>query len=362
MRRTTTPVVVVGIFFVVGVLLLIWFSLRVQGSAARADKNIYYAEFEKVAGLQEGAPVTLAGVEVGTVTSLRYDDGRRKVVIELAVSKEHKVRRGDRVAVQMRSLLGQYFVNIEPGPVSQPEVEPGSTLPSRETADLGDLLASLSSASGKAGGMFGTLQDNLTSISSVIEENRANLRRATEALADVAPQLESIATSLSLAAASFAEIGRSLSEGKGTLGRLLKDETLYYNASDTAENLKAITSDVRQGKGTLGQLLKDERLHGEIQETFESFRTAANEIADLLQKNHEDLQKTIASLGKVSDNLAVITDKVRKGDGTLGLLVNDRTLYDDIRSAVDQIRRTFEQGEEQSVARTFIGILLGAAQ
>ncbi|KPL12058.1 hypothetical protein AMJ85_02140 [candidate division BRC1 bacterium SM23_51] len=375
MKRTTTTTVVVGIFFVVGILLLIWFSLRVQGTTARAKTDTYYAEFDEVAGLQEGAPVTLAGVEVGSVSALRYDGQRGKVIAELAVIREHKIRRSDQVGIETRSFLGQYFINIAPGDLSAPFVppdDPGEILPTYFVPDLSDLMAVVTGR-GEGGGLVQSLDTSVTSLSQqildVIAENRENLRRTTEAFAETAPKIEALASSVSVAVAAFAEIAEALSTGEGTLGRLLRDETLYYRVSDTAENLQAITQKMRDGEGLAGRLVNDDQMSSEVEQMVVSFRAAADEVRTVLEANRPDIEKTLGSLGKMgddlgraADNLVAITDKIRTSEGTLGLLINDKTLYDDVRNTIDQVRRTFEQTEEQSVIRTFLGIVFGAAQ
>ncbi|HQH12470.1 MAG TPA: hypothetical protein PLS31_08595, partial [Candidatus Sumerlaeota bacterium] len=54
-----------------------------------------------------------------------------------------------------------------------------------------------------------------------------------------------------------------------------------------------------------------------------------------------------------------ISQKVNEGNGTLGKLVNDPSLFDNANTAVTQIKAQFEEAEEQSVVRTFLSIVLG---
>ena len=65
-------------------------------------------------------------------------------------------------------------------------------------------------------------------------------------------------------------------------------------------------------------------------------------------------------IGEAAENFLEVSRKVNTGEGTIAKLVNDPELYDDLRRTVGQIRKTFEEGEEQSVLRTFLGVFFGS--
>ncbi len=100
---------------------------------------------------------------------------------------------------------------------------------------------------------------------------------------------------------------QGVEEGKGSLGLLVKDETLYNDARDTVASLKTISADIEQGKGTLGKLAKDEALYADAQTTMKSIRE--------------------------------MTDSMNKGEGTLGKLMKDDTL-------ATEAEKTHEEGSE----------------
>jgi phospholipid/cholesterol/gamma-HCH transport system substrate-binding protein len=86
-----------------------------------------------------------------------------------------------------------------------------------------------------------------------------------------------------------------IQQGKGTAGRLLKDEALYNNANQTIANVRKFTDDVNAGKGALGKLTRDEEFAAK-------------------------LQNTMNRLSSISDDLA-------NGQGTAGKLLKDPSLY-----------------------------------
>ena len=68
----------------------------------------------------------------------------------------------------------------------------------------------------------------------------------------------------------------------------------------------------------------------------------------------------LPKLDEGMDRFVSIGRKIDEGEGTLGKMVNDPELYDNVRDAVAQIRRTFEEGEEQTVMRTFLSVFFGS--
>ena len=71
------------------------------------------------------------------------------------------------------------------------------------------------------------------------------------------------------------------------------------------------------------------------------------------------LRDVAPRLTKTVNNLEEISRKMNEGEGTLGKMVNDDALYDNTKNAVDQIRATFEEAEEQSVLRTVLSLVIG---
>ena len=125
------------------------------------------------------------------------------------------------------------------------------------------------------------------------------------------------------------EMSSQLSQGKGTLGKLLKDEALYNtalstvsNLQDTATEIKATLGDARKivdqinaGQGTVGKLVKDETLYRE----------------------------TTASM----TNLKEILQKMNQGQGTVGKLVNDQEFYKNAKLTLQKLDKATEGLEDQ---------------
>jgi phospholipid/cholesterol/gamma-HCH transport system substrate-binding protein len=162
-------------------------------------------------------------------------------------------------------------------------------------------------------------------------------------------------------------ITATIEEGEGTLGKLLKDEGLYERLVEIAEKMDEISVEIAEGEGTLGKLVHSNELYKKAEEALTNLNAASTEVKDSIGENREKINKIvsivseeISRLEEVIDGLSEVSEKVREGEGTLGKLVNDPTLYEDAQKAVNQVEETFKQQEEQAIFQTFVGVVLGS--
>ena len=104
----------VGIFVVVGLILLTYFTFRISKSGGVGSRGYRLsADFETVAGLDPKSDVKMAGVPVGKVEEIRLVDGRPRLV--LRIDEGVKVPEDSVVSVQSQGLLGEKYVEVSPG-------------------------------------------------------------------------------------------------------------------------------------------------------------------------------------------------------------------------------------------------------
>ncbi len=368
MAEPSTPktAVRVGIFFVLGLIALLAFSLFV--SEVRLGKDTYplIARFKEGQGLEVGSDVTIRGVPAGTVQRIEFDptgpEGKR-VRILLSIQEKYPLPVDSVATVQFQSLLGQNYIYILDGDETQ-LLRPGDEILTQPGADLQKVISQFSGLGEEARGFLDELRAKsntaLDQLNAVLEENRGNLRETTQAFADAAPKIQSLTANLD-------SLLGDLKEGKGTIGKLLTDDTAYNNLTDVSGDLKDILAKIKSGEGTVGRLVQDDDMHEQLKTTFSDLGSAARELQGTLAENREDLRGFIEQIGELGPNLRATLDnareisaKINEGQGTLGKLINDPSLYNDVRRAVNQIGETFEGGEEQGVIRSFFGVLFGA--
>jgi phospholipid/cholesterol/gamma-HCH transport system substrate-binding protein len=105
-----------------------------------------------------------------------------------------------------------------------------------------------------------------------------------------------------------------LQQGKGTAGKLLKDEELYNNTNKTIANMRQLTDDINSGKGALGNFAHDK------------------EFADKLQTT--------------MNNLAALSDRLEKGEGSVGMLFKDPALYNNSNQMLLETRELLKSIRE----------------
>ena len=132
--------VAVGVFMILGIVCLAYLSVRL-GEVGWFDDNRYAvtANFSDIGGLKEGAPVVVAGVQVGEVTSivLKNYEG----VVTMAVSNEVKLYEDAMAAIKTRGLIGEKFISLSPGGAPE-QIQPGGKIRDTQPAvDLEQLIS-----------------------------------------------------------------------------------------------------------------------------------------------------------------------------------------------------------------------------
>lgn len=115
MQRSNTRDLVVGSFVAIGLAAIGYLSIQIGGLSYKGQGGLtLYAVFEEVGGLKERAPVAIAGVTVGQVTSIELDELlRARVTLDLDAGLE--LPADSSAAILTSGLLGDQFIALEPG-------------------------------------------------------------------------------------------------------------------------------------------------------------------------------------------------------------------------------------------------------
>jgi phospholipid/cholesterol/gamma-HCH transport system substrate-binding protein len=315
-----------GIFVALAVIAAV-LILEIVGGVERFQRGYELkALFNAIQDLKEGDRVKMAGVEVGRVEKIRLDETNNKVLVTMKLHKDVQVRVDSVASVKFTGLLGQNFVALDFGKPGSPLAEPGTVLSTAEQPDLSAMMAKLDNV---ASGV-----ENLTK--SFTGDKIDNL------LGPFTDFLKANRVPLTVAIGNLQSVSTQIVQGKGTVGKLIYDETLYNSAyaavtnlEDTATAIKATVADARKivdqvngGQGSIGKLLHDEGLY----------------------------QETTASMTALKD----ILQKINQGQGTIGKVVNDQELYSNAKLTLQKLNQATEGLEDQgplSVLGTVVGKL-----
>lgn len=318
-----------GFFFAL-VIIAAFILLEMIGAGALLTRGTeLQARFGTVRDLKVGDPVKLAGVSVGRVRKISIQQG--KVEVKMDVSPEAGVRTDSIASIQFTGLMGQNFVALTFGSEKAPVAEKGATLESREQPDLSQIMSKLENV---ADGV-----QNMTKSFSGDEISKL-FGPFTDFLKQNQPKITAILGNVQ-------NITGSISEGQGTVGKLIHDATLYQSALTTVSNLNQTVSDVKpladdaratvaeartimggisRGEGSAGKLVKDERLY--------------------------------SNLADASSNLKEILQKINQGKGSVGGLVNDDTLLKNVKLTLQKVDKATE-GLEDTGPLTIVGAVAG---
>lgn len=268
---------------------------------------------ESVAGLREGAAVTLAGQRVGQVSALEFlpvsaARDTNHVVMHLAIARSvrEQIRSDSRAHIRTEGIIGDKYVDISPGSPAAAVLQPGDTLSAARTVDLDRILT-------MAAATLDTAQSVMSDLSSVVEP----LARGQGTLGGLLYD-EALYARLVSATGELALAMRRLNAGEGTLGRLLSDTTLYASLDAAVVQLNTVTGSLLDERGSLGRLVRSDSLYVAL---LSSVRSA---------------EETLASLATAADLLS-------EGDGTLAQLIRDPGLYEAVLKAVVDLQTVIEQ-------------------
>jgi len=143
-------------------------------------------------------------------------------------------------------------------------------------------------------------------------------------------------------------------------------DTAMPDLKKSLSNIENITMKIRDGKGTLGKAVNDPKLYEELIDSFENVKKSFARVENILARNEDNidsivvgLRDTIVPVKKSFSNLSDITDKIKRGEGTVGMLVNDTGLYTSAKKTIEKINENLEDQREQTIMSTFTGTILG---
>ncbi len=358
-QRTTA--VYVGIFVIVGVVILMWFSVRTEGIIA-GDRHTLHAEFDDVLGLSRGNPVTFRGVEIGKIGPMDVNPETGRPRVTLWIQREWPLRENAQARLVLPSMLGQRAIDIfypEEGPAGAALAD-GDVITTQRTHDMAQALTQIGDVAGEIRHLITSVDENqeraFGAFTSLIEDNRA---RIDELIVKVDSTTDTVS-----------EVASRITEGEGTLSRLVNDPALADDITVGAANFREVSERMALADGTLWRLIEDDALHGDLETTTTSIRDIAEglqgvfgeeggafaafgDLADEIQTLTPELSETLASLRE-------ITRKINEGEGTIGLLVNDPEVYHELRASLRRLGETFEEAEETGAVRTFLAVIFGA--
>ena len=321
-----TPEAKVGIFVLIGIILLVYMSLRVGGiQFGRAEGYEVYIRFESAAGLDNDASVRVAGVEIGRVKGIVLQNNKAKVV--LRINPDVKIGKDFTAVLKTKGLLGERYVELIPGSPNAPSLEAGGEITRVTTyTDLDKLISILSDAatdikkvseslSSALGGREGqaTLKNIVTNIEEITERLNNVVKRNDEKFARIVNNFE-------------------------LFSKILKEQ-----GPEITGGLKAVADN-------LNQLIAENK--EPLRDGIDNLRTATAKLGETMETINRLAKNVEPKIDDSVETIKSIVNKVDKGEGTLGKLVNDTTIHDSFNKTLTGINSYLGRVES---FKTFVG-------
>jgi phospholipid/cholesterol/gamma-HCH transport system substrate-binding protein len=268
MKKDTSNKIKLGIFISIGMMVFI-VGIYFIGAGRQLFTSTFRisAVFKDVAGLQPGNNVRLSGINVGTVDNIMIvSDTTVRVEILIDESTRKFIKKDAVASIGSEGLMGNKTIIVYPGTGGKTEIENNDIVQTTSPLGVDDFMISLKRTI-----------DNATKITS-------DLSKITE----------------------------NIQSGKGSIGRLLMDQSISQNVDSTFTNLK---------DGSAG---------------FKILMDKANDIDEILTS----LKTTINNTSSITSNVSKITDSIHSGKGTIGMLLMDSTMRQNIDSTVVNMKES----------------------
>jgi phospholipid/cholesterol/gamma-HCH transport system substrate-binding protein len=313
----------VGVLILVALTALTALIFLMSGSTGGfwTGKITIISYFENSAGLKVGAPVNLEGVTIGNVRSIRIIPERKLTPVEVTmrVGKQFApaLHSDSKSSLETIGVLGDTVVNLDSKFATGPPFQSGGEMKTNETPNLTDVIKS-------SQGTIEQLNVILAKVDNLVDSMNAGRGTIGQLIND--PTLYNKAVS---AVNEIKKMADTISSGKGTIGKLIADDTLYNRVNDTVGHVENITKEVDAGHGSIGKVLKDDTLYNNLKQSTDSLNKILADVnagkgsLGLLAKDPKFAQK----LNDTVTNLNTILQNVNQGEGTIGQLAKNPSLY-----------------------------------
>ncbi len=327
-KRKGTTETIVGLFVIASLLLLLAVVVLIGRQQQFFEDRIEVTGvFDAVGGLQSGAEVHLAGINVGHVKDIQFGLSN-KVEVTLSISKKQMIRiRGDSIAsIQTMGLMGDRYVAITVGSEHALPIVDGGTIKTSELVELTELIESARP----------TLQN--------VENAMKNISLITDELADPKGDIRKIIDNVTA-------MTTDVNEGRGTIGSLLKRDDIYQKASkilettqETIENFEEVSDNVKEASLELPEIIAKV---SQSAEKFGEFSDRADRAASGFEEMVDSGKKTMKEAEVIAANLREASEDIKEAAPQIGPLISA------VDEGVGEARKVIEAAKHNWLIRGY---------
>ena len=268
-----TKEVKIALVAIVGLVVLFYGLNFLKGLSIFSSENIYYIKFKDVSGLSQSSPIYANGFRVGVVKEVIFDySNPESVKVAVDVDKQLSMPEGTSAEI-VSDVLGNVQVNLLIGDNKRHQLEPGSVI----EGEINE-------------GALGQVKKMIPTIEKIL------------------PKLDSIMTNLNV---------------------LLTDPAVAQSLHNVETVTANLTTSTRQLNMLMGQLNRDVPA---MTQRAGRLMDNANMVAENLTK--VDVEQTMRKVNATLDNVQQFTEQLNSNNGSLGLLMRDQSLYNNLNSTM----------------------------
>lgn len=308
-----------AVLVIVSIFLFIWGYNFLKGKDLFNSTTRVYVVYDNVAGLVNSAPVTLNGLAIGKVDAITIQpDG--KLLVEMQINTDFPIAKSSIAEIYDSGLVGGRQIAIKPNFQDKNYIKSGDYLKASSKLGITDALAQqLEPLQYKVQKLLDNADALFTNVNDILDEKtKQNLKNSISELnktlsefsvaskningmiADNKSKFNSTMTNFDNTAANFSKMSDSLA--KANLGQTVR------NLEKTLANVDKIMIDIEQGKGTMGKLMKDDAM-------YTNFTNTSKELELLLQdvRLHPTRYVNVSLFGKKNKPyIAPVNDTIKK--------------------------------------------------
>ncbi len=294
--------VTVGIFILLGLLILVAGILTLGGQKNSFQKKITVrAIFDDVGGLQTGNNVWFSGVKIGTVKKMTFHGTSQvEVIMNVEEKNQQYIRKNAKAKISSEGFIGNKLVVIYGGSMEAQPISDEDILGVEKAASTDEMLATL-------------------------QENNKNLLDITS---------------------NFKLISKRITDGEGSIGKLLTDEALVNNLETTVAGLKQASANAQRLTSSISDYASKLQNEGSLTNDLVTDTVIFNRLRSTVAQ----LQQTSNTASQVAENFKQVSAKVNSNNSPVGVLLNDPQAAADLKATLTNLNAGTEKLDENMEA------------
>ncbi|MEX0883938.1 MAG: MlaD family protein [Cyclobacteriaceae bacterium] len=305
MRNDNKKTVMVGIFVLIGIIILIVGILTLGAQQKAFVKSIrIYAVFDDVGGLQTGNNIWFSGVKIGTVKKINfYGDSQVEIEMNIEASSKEFIKKNSKATISSDGLIGNKIIVIYGGSGDVGSIEEGERLEAVMPLDTDKMME--------------TLQVNNNNLVSITDDLKVLIQK--------------------------------ISAGEGIVGAVLMDSLLVQNFKSMMTNLETTASNSSRLSNNLVQFSGQLSNKGTLLDNLLNDTT----VFSNLKQTADGLEKTTAEAAVVVENFKGVSEKLSDEGNTMGMLLNDEEFAEYLKSTLQNLDTGTESFNETMEAMRY---------